>query len=465
MAARRESSWGERALLGGFVATVMGVAALLLAVFYAWGRWERERAGTAGRAEAIVFTGWGGIEERAIFGDLVRRFRDRHREIAVEYRPIPRNYVEKLKTMMAGGVPPDVFYVPDGNFPGLVARGQLLNLQPYIARSRVIRTREFWDSALRRYRFDGRRFGSGALYALPKDIGPFAMFYNRELFRRASIPLPPAGKPWTWSEAVAVWQRLTRSSPGGGPVQQWGTFGFPLEAAVWSNGGDFLSRDARRFTMPEDARAVEAAQWLADLQLRYRVAPQERQRVSIPVDVMFLTGRLATYFGGRWMVPQFRKASFDWDVAPVPVSPRTRRPAGWSGSVGLAISPHCRHREAAWALVEFLAGPEGQAVQSRSGFQIPNQRRLAHMAIFLQPEQRPRSAAVFIEAARTQRPGPFTQTPDDKWWTLLNQYLPRVWRGEEDAATLLRRVQPEIQRALEAGWRDIGASAGRGEGE
>jgi multiple sugar transport system substrate-binding protein len=445
----------HRALFIGFIVTVFGAAALLLAGAYAWGRWERARVGAAGRAATVVLSGWGGVEERAIFGGLVRRFRARHPEIAVDYRPVPRNYVEKLKTMIAGGVPPDVFYVPDGDFPGLAARGQLLSLEPYVERSAVVHPAEFWDSALRRYRFDGRRFGAGPLYALPKDIGPFAMYYNRELFARAGVPEPSPDRPWSWTEAVAAWRRLTRDENGDGRTDAWGTFGFPIEAAVWSHGGEFLSADGRRFTMTGDEQALEATRWLAGLQLQERVAPQERQRVSMPIDVMFLTGRLATYFGGRWMVPQFRKTGFDWDVAPIPVSPVTGRQAGWSGSVGLAISPRCRHKDAAWKLVEFLAGPEGQAVQSLSGFQIPNQRWLAATDVFLQPGQRPSHAAVFLRAAAVQQPGPFTRAPDSKWWTLLHQYLPRVWRGEQDVQTLLRRVQPEIQAALDEAWKGL----------
>lgn len=445
----------QRLYLAGFVATVFALAGLLLAVFAAWGRWERRHAGASAQAATLVFMGWGGIEERRVFGDLVQRFQLRHPDIAVDYRPVPRNYIEKLKTMMAGGVPPDVFYVPDGDFPGLAARRQLLSLQPFIARSGVVRPVQFWESALRRYRFDGTRYGAGPLFALPKDIGPFAMYYNRQLFTAAGLSPPSPNRPWSWPEAVAVWQRLTKDENGDGRIDQWGTFGFPIEAAVWSEGGEFLSPDGRRFTMDGDQRALAATEWLADLQLRYRVAPQERQRVSMPVDVMFLTGRLATFFGGRWMVPQFRKAAFDWDVAPIPVSPRTGRQAGWSGSVGLAISPRSRFPEAAWKLVEFLAGPEGQAAQSRSGFQIPNQRWLAATSVFLQPDQRPAHASVFIDAARVQQPGPFTRTPDSKWWTVLHQYLPRVWRGEEQPRQLLRHVRPEVQRALDEGWKAL----------
>ena len=47
----------------------------------------------------------------------------------------------------------------------------MLDLQPHVDRSAPVREQEFWPAGLRRYRFDGRVFGQGPLYALPKDIG------------------------------------------------------------------------------------------------------------------------------------------------------------------------------------------------------------------------------------------------------------------------------------------------------
>jgi len=230
-----------------------------------------------------------------------------------------------------------------------------------------------------------------------------------------------------------------------------------MEAAVWSHGGDVLSEDGRRFVLPDDPRALEALQWVVGLQTRLKVAPMERQRQSIPVDTLFLTGRLATFVGGRWMVPTFRHASFEWDVVPLPVSARTRRAAGWSGSVGLAIAPTCPDTEAAWKLVEFLAGPEGQAAQARTGFQIPNQRALSRQEIFLQRARPPAHAEVFIAAAAVQQANPPTRTPDGQWFDLLLRSLNPAYRGETDAAGAVRRARADIQAALDRGWRALEA--------
>ncbi|MFN3653064.1 MAG: ABC transporter substrate-binding protein [Armatimonadota bacterium] len=441
---------GEIGMVAGFVAAVLGVSLLLLALFALWGRLTAHAPDPG--AQRILFTGWGGIIERKVFTDLVAEFERRHPEIDVEYRPVPRDYVAKLKVMVAGGAPPDVFYVPDGDFAGFALGGKLLNLEPFVARSEVVNPEEIWEAGLRRYRFDGRVFGQGPLYALPKDIGPTAMYVNRDLLRAQGIPLPPADRPLTWDEAEALWRSASRDTDGDGRIDQWGTHGFVMEAAIWSNGGRLLSADGRRWVLPDDPRAIEALEWLVSLQAEKGLSPMERQRQSIPVDTLFLTGRLATFIGGRWMVPMFRNAEFDWDVVPVPVSPRTRRKEGWSGSVGLAISPGSAHKEAAWKLVEFLVGPEGQAAQTRTGFQVPNQKSLARTEVFLQPGQRPESAEVFIDAAEYQQSGVPTRTPDHEWWDLFIREIGAAYRGEKSVKEVLRSSRAEIQTALDRSW-------------
>jgi multiple sugar transport system substrate-binding protein len=441
---------GERRMLIGFLGVVASVSALLLGIFAAWGRLT-DRPPPPG-AKHIVFMGWGGVIERKVFSDLIAEFKRRNPDIDVEYRPVPRDFVIKLKLMFAGGTPPDVFYMPDFDFPSFASAGRLTNLQPFVEQSRVIKPEEFWASSLRRYRYDGRVFGQGALYALPKDIGPTAMFVNIDLLRKAGVAPPSAERPLTWDEAVAFWRKVTRDLDGDGRTDQWGTFGLNLESAVWSNGGDFLSADGRRFVMPDDPRAVEAVDWLVGLQTREHVSPRERHRQSIPVDTMFLTGRLATFVGGRWMVPQFRFAPFQWDVVPIPVSPRTRREAGWSGSVGIAVSSTCRYPEAAWRLVEFLGGPEGQEAQARTGFQIPSQRWMATTEVFLQSDKMPARADVFVDAAAWQQENPSARTPDAEWWDRLNQALAPAYRGEKSVSEALRSARGDVQAALDRAW-------------
>lgn len=412
------------------------------------GGWDRKPG-------EIVFAGWGGPEEKAVFTNLVASFEQENPGIHVRYIQVPQNYMQKLQIMMAGGTPPDVFYIPDGDFPAFVVKDTMVSLKPFIEKSHVIKPAEFWPSALSRYRYDGKDLGKGDIYALPKDIGPFAMFYNKDIFRKAGVPFPSATTPMTWDQAVEMWQKLTiPSKQVPGVIDTFGVASFTPEAAVWSNGGEYLSKDRRTFTMPDDPRAIEAIQWVADLALKYKCAPSPRQSASFDPGPMFDTGKLACIIAGRWSVPHFRELPFDWDVAPIPVSPRTHKLAGWSGSVGLAMAKSTPNQEAAWKFIEYIAGPKGQTAQSLQGFQIPNQRYLAHTNVFLQPDKRPAHAAVFIPAALAQRPGIRNLAPNPQWVDEFQQRIAYVWKGDETAAEGLKRMRPYVQKALDEAWRE-----------
>jgi multiple sugar transport system substrate-binding protein len=410
--------------------------------------WER-------KPNEIVFCIWGGPEERQIFGFLVDEFMKENPDIKVRIIHVPQNYIQKLQIMVAGGTAPDVFFLPDADFPAFVVKQTMRPLTPFIRRSKVIHEKDFWPTALLRYKYDNvrRRLGEGDLYALPKDIGPFAMFYNKDLFRRAGVPYPSAVKPLDWDPAVAMWKKLTvpdKDHPG--VIDQFGVANFTWESAVWSNGGEIISKDGRTFVMADDPRSAEALQWVADLSLRYHCAPNTREARSFDPGPMFDTGKLACIIAGRWMVPHYRKLGFDWDVAPIPKSPRGKDWTGWSGSIGLAMSRNCRDQERAWRLIEFLAGPHGQSVQATTGFQIPNQRYLAPTDVFLQRSQRPQHAEVFIAGARNQRPGILTLAPTNEWADEFFQRITPIWEGKLTAAEGLKRIKPYAQKGLDNAW-------------
>ena len=130
---------------------------------------------------------------------------------------------------------------------------------------------------------------------------------------------------------------------------------------------------------------------------------------------LFTSGKLAMYVDGRSLVPEFRRScTFEWDVAPLPKH-KDGIEAGHSGSMCISMASRSKAKDAAFELIEFLSGPEGQAVLVETGFNVPNQKSLAESDLFLKSEQRPFNNRVFFEAARWQRGGDWTYLPDDAW--------------------------------------------------
>jgi len=409
---------------------------------------QNDRSSGDGHADkSIVFVGWGAPEERSVIADVIALFEQSTPGVHVTYTQVPGlgyDYLNKLRLMIVGGRAPDIFYVPDGAFGELVRTGALLDLEARIASTGIVDLDAMWPSAIDRYRWNGRRLHEGNLYALPKDIGPTAMFYDADRFRERGVPLPDPDVPMTWDEARVMWASLSEPTAR---VRRYGTTGYPFDVAVWATGGEVLSPDRRTWAMVNPT-AEGAVQWCADLALRDGVAPLPSRIEGGGGRELFEARLAATHIDGRWMVPRFRKLGFDWDVAPIPMPDREHESIVWSGSVGLAVSANTRYPDEAFALVAWLAGPEGQTRLTRTGLQLPNQRALATTDVFLQPGERPAHARVFERAAWGSRPSPVTETANAFWFDVLSIFLDEVWRGRRTAASLFPELAPRVDAAL-----------------
>lgn len=439
---------------------------------------------TAQETVTLSFIGWGGPEEGAVFQQLVDTFNANNDDVQIEYTQIPADYVTALNTMIAGGTPPDIAYVPDGDFPGLVTKGQFVDITAQVEASDVFNPEEVWPSALGRYMYDPetKEFGTGNIYALPKDIGPTLLYINVDMFEEAGVPLPDPNTPLTWDELIEIGTALTVDANGLHPdeegfdannIVQWGIGDIWFENAVYGNGGRIISEDGRTFVAADDPNTIEAIQFLSDITHVYNIHPNAQATASMSTGQMFDTGRLGMTTNGRWATTYYRNAlPFEWDVIPNAVGPSGSVTsyqnqddcafAGWSGSVGLAIiagSQGEANVDKAFRFIEFLAGAEGQVEQAALGFQIPNQVEVAQTDAFLQPDQAPANSQIFIEAARCQSPGPWTQTPlygqwfDDNWW---NGVWPEVVvDGSALAEDALADRKDAFQQRLDEAWASL----------
>jgi len=265
-----------------------------------------------------------------------------------------------------------------------------------------------------------------------------------DIFKELGVDLPSFEEPMTWDELVELGRQLTVDVNGNHPgdadfdrenVEYWGVGDIWFETAIYNNGGSIISPDGKEFVMAQDQGSIDALQFLSDLTHVYGVHPDAQQTASMNIGQMFETGRLAMTNNGRWATTNYRNVlDFEFDVIPHPVGPGGVNAymgqddckfTGWSGSVGLSIIAGSKGEEypaEAYRFIEFIAGEEGQIAQAALGFQIPNQVEVAHTEAFLQSDQYPAHAEVFIEAARCNWPGPWTRTPlygewfNDTFW-------------------------------------------------
>lgn len=358
--------------------------------------------------------------ERAVVEAVLQGFSARYPGITVELE-ILQDYENTYGQRLAAGTAHDVFLVPDGAISGWAPSGKLVNLTPYIESSPLLNDLDdIYDSCLTRYQYnkDTGRMGSGDQYALPKDVGPYVMYYNKDWFKEMDVELPPNDRIMTMDEAVEMWQALTRYDDSG-RITGYGVAGICVEGVVWSAGGDFLNETRDAFPTDADTLAglYKGYQFIKDSYLTYQIQPPNTFAGSLSAANLFAQQKVATVWGGRWEVSTFRQLSFDWDVAYIPAFEESPETNMYSGSVGYGIYTKSGHTEAAWKLVEYIASKEGQEILTATGFQIPVYESLAmdEALVAKEKELGPENYEIFVESAKMQGYGLWQYRSNQLW--------------------------------------------------
>jgi multiple sugar transport system substrate-binding protein len=137
------------------------------------------------------------------------------------------------------------------------------------------------------------------------------------------------------------------------------------------------------------------------LQTVYHVVPNAEQEAAEDSESRFINGRLAMFFNSRRGVPTYREAiPFDWDVAPLP---RADFEVNILHADGYCLPNASENKDAAWTFIEFANSVEGQTIIARTGRTVPSLISVANSPAFLDPDAKPVSSRIFLDAIPTIR--------------------------------------------------------------
>jgi ABC-type glycerol-3-phosphate transport system substrate-binding protein len=148
-----------------------------------------------GKAVEVNFWGWGDKEEVEVFTKIVNTFNQKYEgKIKVNYVQRPSgSYAETLLVQLNGKKGPDVYYVQDKFIKQFSSLGYCLDLTDFVANSKYdtkLDESDLFSNILSRYRYDKVTTTSNIddpLWAVPKDLAPTAIFYNKTHFKTAGI--------------------------------------------------------------------------------------------------------------------------------------------------------------------------------------------------------------------------------------------------------------------------------------
>jgi multiple sugar transport system substrate-binding protein len=387
----------------------------------------------------LQFIGWDALTTLNLVQKFYQtEFTPSHDGIAVNVTSTAGgNFNDKITTLMAGGTPPDMMYVQDYMASSWVSKNVLTDLSPYANADKSGIVQQNWPNAIGFFQLGGKLFG------LPKDFSSMVIYYNKDLFAAAGVNAP-GNAGWTWDDFLAASHKLTKQSAS---QPQWG---FMLRTGsdsgfgpwMWQNGGDFYADPhhptAAQFTL-DQAPAVEAIQWYADLMFKEHVAPTPDQ--SKNQGDLFAKGQIAMQQNWTSAIVTLRPAvkSFTFDTIPMPKQKSAAIPLT---VVALGVPTGSKHVDDAWQAIAFYNGPTGSQFTLRNGWGIPPNQTVANSQAFLK-DVPPANKQIFLDQVQYARLWPQSAAwPDQR--AIILKAVSSVQAGQQQAGPAIAAIKQQV---------------------
>ena len=391
-----------------------------------------------GRRDDGTLRFWAMGREGEVATELLRGFAQERPDIRVRVEQLPWSAAhEKLLTAFAGNALPDLAQMGNTWLAEFVTLGALEPLDGLVAGPDGVPQADHFEGIWQTHRLGGR------LWALPWYVDTRLLFYRRDLLAQAGFDAPPG----TWEAWRTMLQALTRRT---GDARRWGLLlplneYDPLVAFALQQGVPLLRDDGRygNFRSPGFARAWDFVRSLYDQGLAMPVSNTEVANLWNE----FARGTFSFYISGPWQIGEFRRrlpASLQdaWATAPLPGPDGPG--ASIAGGASLALFARSTKKEAAWALMRYLARPQiQQRFHAMTGNLPPRRSAWAGESLRSDP---PTQAF----RAQLERVRPVPQVPEwERIATELRLVLEQVVRGRLPAAGALAELDRRTDRLLD----------------
>ncbi len=365
------------------------------------------------------------------------------------------DYWTKITTGVAARTMPDVFWGHLAFFSGLASKGALMDLTPFIKKDKV-NLSVYYPGLVNNWSYQGKQFG------LAKDWDTICYMYNKDMLTQAGITAP---EKWAWNAKdggsfLQDLKKLTVDANGKNATEE----GFDKSKIVryaiagnnageiqtgwinfiWMNGapgaGVLDKQYGTKFTM-DNPKAIEALQFYFDLTNKYSVAPQTDNSAFAggPWD-LFIAKKVAIYPAGSWMLGAARSSvKFGWDVAPLPAGPSGRI----SAFNGLAhnIAAKTKNANAAWKLVKWMDGPEGQKIIAGYGSCFPSIQSIVPVYMAASRDKGPAHIQYYFDEAA----GKTGEYPMHVKWAQMWDVITRELNAAQSGTTTVKEAVANIK--------------------
>ena len=308
----------------------------------------------------------------AIDNEIIAQFEKDHPNIKVEVTIGPGDdslYVPQLLTALSSGDGPDLFNVLTFMVPDLIPSKAVIPVDAEAAGFKS--QQEIIDSYVPGI-LDTMIGKDGQLYALPTELGNYALFINTKLFTEAGLD-PVTDIPSTWEDLMAIAPKLTKKDANGNITQRAFDFAYPLPDEIVSGGITFIGMahqlGGELFNADRTAGAINTDAWVKTYTYVRDYAKDYGGMSLSPATVDFYAGTVAITISGPWYLPAIIEANNPNMVKDVVTAPFPRWKDGLVNNSGSALYAYGLHvnaqsapevQKAAWMLAGALTNQPEQ---------------------------------------------------------------------------------------------------------
>lgn len=348
----------------------------------------------------------GSAQELEIHQKKFDEYMKQNENVTIKPIDIGADRVQKTLTLISAGEAPDVLYINEMLY-AFAAKGVLEPLDSYVEKDNFDLS-QFNDNLMDPLTYKGK------LYGLPQEISPFVIYYNKDMFKAAGVPLPT--DDWTQEEFYEAAKKLTN------PDKK--VYGFRMPAnwpdQIWG----WLSRTGAEYDVTGDKSVgFDSPKLLGGLEFLHNMVhvdkvspnPADLTAMGKGADVMFVNQTVAMESAGLWMLPQYKAnpLDFEWDVVKMPKNENQNTLAG---VLNWGMSKSSKHKDETWDLLKFLTGPDSMKIVAEAGMALPGSKDEEALKI-VSDSKFPNNVNTFIESVenvdfRTQKNIYYTEIGD-----------------------------------------------------
>ena len=304
----------------------------------------------------------GSAQEMEIHQQKFDLYMEEHPNVTIKPVDIGTERFQKLMTLIGSGTAPDIIYINEWCY-SLAYRDVLLPLDSYIEADTEFDLADYPESLLVPLRYEDQ------LYALPQEVSPYVIYYNKDMFEAAGLELPT--DDWTMDDFYAAAKALTNPDKNVYGYRHPGAWADQILNWFSLSGVEF-DTSGTEVTGLDTPEALSALEFLYNLVVVDKLSPNPAALTAMgkSADAMFRNQSVAMEASGLWTLPTYKAdpLSFEWDVVRMPRGETQKVKAG---ILNWGISADTKNPDAAWDLLKFLAGPEGMRIVAESNMALP----------------------------------------------------------------------------------------------